>query len=144
MLYVLRLTNGDSVVVLAADERSARKIATTLNPDEAAEVDSVRRLDSFALQLSPNEEGTLEVAHWHDATLDNILVNEYPLLNDAYRRANAEPFLQAPNPHDPPLSQLKAAHERNKDIIRQGLRLERQRSSHPEVSTKSKAATGRR
>jgi len=43
------------------------------------------------------------VAHWDDATLDDILESEYPQLNEAYRRANAEPFLKASDPKEPVL-----------------------------------------
>ncbi len=144
MLYILRLTSGDCVIALAPDERSARETATKLNPDEEAEVVSVRRLTSFAVQFSPTEEGSLAVAQWDDATLDGILAHEYPLLNEACRRANAEPFLPTPNPKEQALSQLKAAHERNTEIIRQGLRKERQRATQEDLATKSKAATARR
>jgi hypothetical protein len=146
MMFILRLTNGDCVVTMAADERSARETARRLNrsEDDAAEVASVRRLDSFAVQFSPTEDGSLAVAHWYDATLDSILASEYPVLNEAYRRANAEPFLPTANPQEPALSQLKTAHNQNTEIIREGLRLERQRFSQAEVSTRSKTATGRR
>jgi hypothetical protein len=144
MLYILRLTNGDCVIAMAADERSAREAAAKLSLDEAAQVATVRRLDAFGVQLYPTEDGSLEVGHWDDATLDGILAHEYPLLNQAYRRAIAEPFVETPSPQEPVLSLLRAAIERNTDIIRQGLRQELQRSIPAEVSTKSKAATARR
>ncbi|MGA7947702.1 MAG: hypothetical protein WB991_21770 [Candidatus Sulfotelmatobacter sp.] len=44
MLYILRLTNGDCVITLAADERSAHETAKKLSQDEAADVATVRRL----------------------------------------------------------------------------------------------------
>jgi hypothetical protein len=144
MLYIVRLTNGDCVVAMAADERSARETAVKLSLDEAAQVATVRRLDGFGVQLYPTEDGNLEVGHWDDATLDGILANEYPLLNQAYRRAIAEPFVETPSPQEPVLSLLKAALDRNTDIIRQGLRLELKRSIQAEVSTTTKAAAARR
>jgi len=143
MLYILRLTNGDCVVAMATDDYSARQIALKLPLDEAAGVAMIRRLDRFAVQFSPTEDGSFEVSHWDDATLDGILANEYPLLNEACQRANAEPFLPARNPDESVVSQLQAAYERNTEIIRQGLRRELQRSSQPEVSMKSKAAQAR-
>ncbi len=142
MLFILRLTNGDCIVATAADEPCARETAAKLNQDEAAAVASVRRLDTFAIRFSPTEEGSLDVAQWEDATLDSILASEYPLLNEAYRRANAMPFLQTANPQEPIFSQLKAAHERNTEIIRHGLQLERQRLLQREG--RSKAATARK
>jgi len=142
MLYIVRLTNGDCVVAMAADEGGARHIASKLNLDEAAEVATIRQLDTLGIQFSPTEDGSLEVTHWDDATLDNILAHEYPLLNQACQRANAEPFLPASNPHDSAVSQLRAAYERNTDIIRQGLRQELQRSTRSQDSTKTNAASG--
>jgi hypothetical protein len=124
MLYILRLTNGDCVVAMAADERSARETAKRLSQDATTDVATARRLDSFAVQFSPTEDGNLEVAHWDDATLDNILASEYPSLNEAYLRANAEPFLKASDFEEPILSHLRTEHERNTEIIRAGLRLE--------------------
>ncbi len=145
MLYILRLTNGECIVVLADDEMSARAITARFTSNEGAAVASVRRLEGFAVQFSPTDEGSLAVSDWDDTTLDDILTCEYPLLNEAYRRANAEPFLQSPNRHEPIFSQLRAAHERNTEIIREGLRQERQRSGQGDVSTRSKAAaTARR
>ncbi len=141
MLYILRLTNGDCVAAMAADERSARETAMKLRLEESAEVATVRRLDRFAVQFSPTEDGSLEVAHWDDAVLDGILASEYPLLYEAYRRANAEPLFQASNPEEPILSDLEVAYERNTGIIRQGLRLEQRRFSSAGAGTKSNAAS---
>jgi hypothetical protein len=146
MLYILRLTNGDCVLALAADECSARQMAGKLSGEEGAEVTTVRTLDNFAVQLSPTEEGTLEVAHWDDAALDGILASEYPLLFEAYRRANAQPLLTAPSSEEKTMAHLEAAYEQNTEIIRQGLRSERQRYSHgvpQETSPKAKSARAR-
>jgi hypothetical protein len=140
MLYVLRLTNGDCFVTVAADEQSARQIAK-LKLDPSTEVVTVRPLAGFAVQLTPTEDGSLEVSHWDDATLDDILASEYPLLHQAYLRANAEPFLPSPNPDEPILLELKAAHEHNTEIIRQGLQLEQQRFSQEGVSSRSKVSS---
>jgi hypothetical protein len=143
MIYILRLTNGDCVVAMAADERGAHQVAmriTTL--DEAPEVATIRRLDTLGIRFSPTEDGSLQVAHWEDATLDNILANEYPLLNEACRRANAEPFLPAANLSEPVLPQLEDAYERNTNIIRDGLQQELQRCAPTKssVEVKIKAA----
>ncbi|MGD1024586.1 MAG: hypothetical protein ABR880_17500 [Candidatus Sulfotelmatobacter sp.] len=134
MLYILRLANGDCIVTMAADERSAVETAKRLSHDAAAEVVAVRPLDGFAVQFSPTEDGSLEVAHWDDATLDNILASEYPCLNEAYRRANADPFRKASDSEEAILSHLKSEHDRNTEIIRAGLRLELERFSQQQVS----------
>lgn len=136
MLYILRLANGDCIVATAADERSAVETAKRLSQDAAAEVVAVRPLDGFAVQFSPTEDGSLEVAHWDDSTLDSILASEYPCLNEAYRRANAEPFLKPSDSEEAILSHLKSEHERNTEIIREGLRLELERFSRQQVSSK--------
>lgn len=125
MLYILRLASGNCAVIMAADKRSALEATKKLSQDEPAEVVTVRRLESFGVQFTPTEDGSLEVSHWDDATLDGILAREYPRLNEAYQRANAEPFLKASK--GPVLSQLKLAHDHNTEIIREGLRLEREK-----------------
>ncbi|MFZ1009901.1 MAG: hypothetical protein WAN65_23895 [Candidatus Sulfotelmatobacter sp.] len=145
MIYILRLTNGDCVVAMAADESGARRVAMSITTLGAApEIASIRRLDTFGVRFSPTEDGSLEVTHWDDETLDSILANEYPLLNEACQRANAEPFLPAANLAEPVLSQLKDAYERNTDIIRQGLQEELQRYAQPNAAIKTKAAATRR
>jgi hypothetical protein len=137
MLYILRLANGDCVIAMAADERSAVETAKRLSQDAAAEVVAVRPLDGFAVQFSPTEDGSLEVVHWDDATLDNILANEYPCLNEAYCRANAEPFLKPSDSEEPILSHLKSEYERNTELIRDGLRLELERFNQQQVRSKA-------
>jgi hypothetical protein len=133
MLYVLRLTNGDCFVTLAADEQSARQIAV-LTLDPSIEIVTVRPLASFLVQLTPTGDGNLEISQWDDAALDNILANEYPILHQAYLRANSQPFLEAFDSEEPLFSQLHAANDRNTEIIREGLRREREkfnREEHP-------------
>jgi hypothetical protein len=144
MLYILRLASGNSMLVLAADKRRAREIAAKLNRGESDEVSSIRCLDTFAVQLSPTEDGTLEVARWDDETLDGILASEYPHLYEAYLHANAEPFRPAPDHKLSAIAQLKEAYDRNTEIIRKGVQLERDRLRQVEVVPKSDSATNRR
>ena len=145
MIYILRLTNGDCVVAMAADECEARRVAMRITALEGApEVASIRRLDTFGVRFSPTEDGSLEVTHWDDATLDSILANEYQLLNEACQRANAEPFLPGANLSQPVLPQLEDAYERNTDIIREGLQQELQRYAQSGAAVKTKAAATRR
>lgn len=139
MLFILRLTNGDSVVTTALNERDARENALKLGLENSTEIATVRPLAGFSMQLSPTDEGSLEVVHWEDCTLDDILASEYPLLEEAYRRANTEPFSKLADRDEPILAHLKAANERNKEIIREGLRLELERFSQQKVTVRSSA-----
>ena len=125
MLYILRLTNGDSIVLLAPDEQAARRSASQLDRLRGENIVSVRPLDSFEIKLSPTEDGGLEITSWNDAALDSILANEYPALFDSYQRANAHPFARSGS--EPPLQHLEAEFERNAEIIRQALAQEIQR-----------------
>jgi hypothetical protein len=133
MLYVLRLSSGDSIVAAAEDESCARALAEKLGAMEENEtIASVRRLSTFTVRLSPTDRGTLAVNVWEDSTLDDILGHEYPVLNQALKKANAVPFLPSPDREKAILDQLKAADEKNAEIIRQGLRQEIERlSSEP-------------
>jgi len=129
MLYVMRLMNGDSIIADARDEQSARDFVRTLEGEDAAATVSIRRLPRFAVRFSPNDRGTLEVNSWDDATLDDVLAQEYPVLNAALDEANKVPFVAAKT-GKPVMSQLREAHERNAQIIRKGLEEEQQRFSH--------------
>ncbi len=120
MLYILRLTTGNCIVVLASDEQNARRSASQCDSLHGESIVSIRALDEFEVKLSPTEDGSLEVAGWNDGVLNSILENEYPLLYDGYRRANAQPFA-ARDPQTPPMQHLCAEFERNTEIIREAL-----------------------
>lgn len=92
MLYILRLRKGDCILAVARDEEGARHLARTLGAP-AAEVVSVRQLSRFAVRLFPTVAGVLETHSWDDVTLDDILVHEYPLLNEAFHTANKARFM---------------------------------------------------
>jgi len=127
MLYVLRLSSGDCIVTAAEDEISARGMASSLGLESGETIASVRPLSRFAVRLSPNVEGSLDVESWDDSTIEDLLVHEYPLLNEALHEANSVRFMPPPEPGRTVLDQLKHAHERNGEIIRKGLQLELQR-----------------
>jgi hypothetical protein len=140
MLYIMRLAKGDCIIASARDERSAHDLADKLGQEDGETVVSVRELPRFAVRLSPNDDASLEVHSWDDSTLDDVLVNEYPALNDAFRAANAAPFLPEAQADEPLFAQLSEAHEKNTEIIREGLRMERQRLSPEPVLKTRKAA----
>jgi len=139
MLYVLRLTGGDCIVLTASDENHAREQAANFALEGGESIVSVRPLPDFAVRLSPNEDGSLDVNGWNDATLDDILEHEYPLLNRAFRTANTVRFMPVPDPDKPLMIQLREAHEQNAEIIREGLREEQSRLT----STEKKHTAGR-
>jgi hypothetical protein len=124
MLYVLRLTSGDCIVAAAADERSARDLAASLGLEQGEAIASARPLSQFAVRFSPTDSASLEVNSWDDSTLDDILANEYPILNQAFRAANSVRFVPLPESTRPVVEQLKEAHENNTEIICEGLRQE--------------------
>jgi hypothetical protein len=139
MLYIMRLIHGDCIIASARDERSALDLADRLANEDGETVVSVRELPRFALRLSPNDEASMEVHSWEDSTLDDVLINEYPALNDAFRAANAVPFMPRAQVDEPLFAQLSEAHEQNTEIIRKGLRREQQRFG-PEPALKARKA----
>lgn len=124
MLYILRLTSGDCIVTAAHSEISARAFASAIGLENGESIATVRALPRFGVRLSPTEEGSLEAASWDDATLDDVLENEFPILNEAFHAANSVRFMPPPNAGKPLLDQLRNAHEQNTEIIRKGLRQE--------------------
>ena len=139
MLYVLRLSTGDSIVAAAENESSARALASTLELEDGEEIVSVRALPKFAARLSPNNGGSLEVQLWDGSTLDDILAHEYPILNEALRSANSVRFMPPTTSDKPILNQLKQAYEQNTEIIRAGLQRERGRLASAPVREKQRA-----
>ncbi len=131
MLYILRFTNGTCVVALAADEAAARQSALKIPLEDGVEIATVRPLDHFAVQLAPTEDGSLDVVHWDAATLDDVLISEFPLLDQAIRRANAQPFVNPAGTSPAGLGGLQAWYEKNNEIIGEALRQERDRLADP-------------
>jgi hypothetical protein len=140
MLYVLRLSSGDCVVAAAKDGKSARELADRIGLREGETITGIRPLPKFAVRLSPADNGSLEVNQWDDSTLDDILIHEYPILNEALRKANSVPFVSSPNREKPVLDQLKDAHQENAEIIRRGLRQEIERLTSEPTIHKHKTA----
>jgi hypothetical protein len=138
MLYILRLSNGDCIIVEAQDQSVARDLAAAVALEEGESIVSMRPLPRFAARFSPNDDASLNVSSWDDATLDDILAHEYPLLNEAFRQANSLPLMEAGSVNRDTLNQLKEAHEKNLEIIRKGLRMELEKFA-TETAEKQKA-----
>jgi len=127
MVYVLRLANGDSIITKARDVREARDLAGCLAKEAGDVVVAVRPLPRFCIRLSPADSGTLDISQWDDATLDDILKHEYPVLDDAIRSANKMPLFSSPSPGKPVFEQLRDGYKENTEVIREGIRQEQQR-----------------
>lgn len=126
MLYILRLSNAECMILLSPDEQSARLAAIHLDPENGFNVVSVRAIDRLAMQISPTDDGSLEITRWDQDALESILTHEYPVLHEAYKRANTKPFATA-RPETPVLLHLKTEFERNNEILRAGVREEKLR-----------------
>jgi hypothetical protein len=99
MVYVLRLSSGDSMIAAADDEQCACGLVGALKLQHREVIESVRPLPHFAVRLTPTDGGSLEVNGWDDVTIDDILAHEYPLLNDALHLANSLPLIP-PHAHE--------------------------------------------
>jgi hypothetical protein len=125
-LYVARLTNGNSIIILAPDQPRARLRAQQLTINGEARIASLRELSSFAAYFALNDEGALETMLWDNPTVGEIYENEYPLLKAAFLRAHAEPLhpiMARPGWE----KNLQATDEKNAAIIREGVQQERER-----------------
>lgn len=129
MLFVLRLSTSDSIITMAQDEESARLQTGSLKLEEGEFIVSVRPLPSFAFRVSPCEHGDLDVHSWDATTLEDILVNEYPIFHEALRAANSVRFMPPPDPSRPLAEQLREAHQQNAEILRKGIQEEATRMS---------------
>ena len=80
-VYVLRLRDGNCIIVDAPSEEKA--IARAL-PLAASEVASVRRLESFVAQFRLTDEGELAANILDRKTIAELHQHEYPLLQAAH------------------------------------------------------------
>ncbi len=85
-LYVLRLRDGNCIVVDAPTEEKARQRA---KPLAASEVATARELDSFVAQFALTDEGELAATLLDKNTISDLHEHEYPLLN----AANAQSYM---------------------------------------------------
>ena len=83
-LFVLRLRNGNCVVVAAGDDAAARQRAKDLRAD--VEIATVRELDSFAAQFLLTDGGELKSILLDEQTR----AHEYPILNSARTQSYAD------------------------------------------------------
>ena len=86
-LFVLRLRNGNCVVVAAGDDAAARQ-RTNLRAD--VEIATVRELESFAAQFLLTDDGELKSILLDEQTLADLRAHEYPILNSARTQSYAD------------------------------------------------------
>jgi hypothetical protein len=87
-LFVLRLRNGNCVVVAAGDDAGARRRAKDLRAD--VEIATVRELESFAAQFLLTDDGELKSILLDEQTLADLPAHEYPILNSARTQSYAD------------------------------------------------------
>jgi hypothetical protein len=80
-VYVLRLRDGNCIIVDAPSEEKATARALPL---AASEVASVRRLESFVAQFCLTDEGELAANILDRKTIAELHQHEYPLLHAAH------------------------------------------------------------
>lgn len=79
-MYVLRLRDGNCVVVNAVNEDHARK---NVGPLAASEVVTVRELDAFVAQFVLSDNGELTATLLDRRTIADLHQHEYPMLGAA-------------------------------------------------------------
>lgn len=84
-VYVLRLRDGNCLVVHAPNEDRARK---NVEPLAASEVVTVRKLDAFVAQFVLSDNGELTATLLDKETIADLHQHEYPML----RAANAQSY----------------------------------------------------
>ena len=85
-LYVLRLRDGNCIIVDAPNEDSARERA---KPLAASEVATARNLDCFVVQFALTEERELTATLLDKNTISDLHQHEYPML----QAANAQSYM---------------------------------------------------
>ena len=85
-LYVLRLRDGNCIMVDAPNEEKARERA---RPLAASEVATARKLESFVAQFALTDAGELAATLLDKKTIAELHKHEYPLLE----AANAQSYM---------------------------------------------------
>lgn len=86
-IYILRLRDGNCVVVEASSENHARKNAGLLATSEVA---TVRMLDGFAAQFVLSDNGELTATLLDKQTIADLHEHEYPMLGAANAQSYAD------------------------------------------------------
>jgi hypothetical protein len=86
-VYILRLQDGNCVVVDAVNEEQARESAKPLT---TGEVITTRKVKSFVAQFTLTDEGELASTLVDKDTISDLHVHEYPMLGAAHAQSYAD------------------------------------------------------
>ena len=133
-LYVLRLRDGNCIIVAAPSEEKATARARRL---AASEIASIRCLESFVAQFCLTDEGELAANILDGKTIAELHEHEYPLLRAAHAHSY-EDFGSSEtdsNTHAVRFSSAASLHAkqwdtRDKETIRYAVEQERLRFAH--------------
>jgi len=133
-LYVLRLRDGNCIVVDAPSEEKARERA---RPLAASEVATARKLDSFVAQFTLGDNGELSATLLDKNTISDLHQHEYPLLQSAHAQSYLEfDHSETDSKTDEILYDPKASvhakewDKRDKNIVQFAVQQERLRFAH--------------
>lgn len=133
-LYVLRLRDGNCIVVDAPDEEKARNRA---RPLAASEVATARKLESFVAQFASTDQGELTATLLDKKTISDLHEHEYPLLHAAHAQSYVDfDHSETDSKTGPVLYDSNASvhaskwDKRDKDIVRFAVQQERLRFAH--------------
>ena len=133
-IYVLRLRNGNCIVVDALTENQARESARLL---AAGEIVTARQLKTFVVQFALGDEGEFAGTLLDKKTLADLHDHEYPMLGAANAQSYADfDASETDSGKDPVLfnpparRHLQEWDERDKQIVRYAVEQERSRFAH--------------
>jgi hypothetical protein len=133
-IYVLRLRDGNCLVVTALNEDDARK---NVEPLAAGEVVTVRELDAFVAQFVLNDDGELTATLLDKETIADLHQHEYPMLGAASAQSYADfgvsetdSKTEAVRFNSTASRHAQEWDERDKEIVRYAVEQERLRFAH--------------
>jgi hypothetical protein len=133
-IYVLRLRDGNCLVVNALNEDHARK---KVEPLAASEVVTVRELDAFVAQFVLSDNGELTATLLDKETIAGLHQHEYPMLGAAHAQSYADFGVSETDSTTEAVSFNSTARrhaqewdERDREIVRYAVVQERLRFAH--------------
>ena len=133
-LFSFRMKDGNTVIVYAEDERSAREAVREMGLQST--VATVRKITSFAATFSLTDGGDLQATLLHPDTLRQ-LAPDYPLLQAARAHSYADFGSSRTDDGSKPVlfeqsarQHAKNWNQRDKDVIGYAVQQERERFSN--------------
>ena len=132
--YVLRLRDGNCIVVDAPNEEQARVNARSLT---ASQVVTAREMRAFVVQFALNDEGEFSAMLLDQKTIADLYEHEYPMLGAANAQSYADFGASEGDSKSEPVLFNAAARRhtrgwdaRDKKIVRYAVQQERSRFAH--------------